>query len=112
MTLVRIPSVKQVYECRAEETILAGMVRLGGKAIFVGCQNGGCGVCKIRVVSGEWRLSAPMSRAWVSIAEERDGEALACRVVPRSDMEIEVLGSLMKSPARIWDSSQSGFAPS
>ncbi|MCB1355284.1 MAG: 2Fe-2S iron-sulfur cluster binding domain-containing protein [Maritimibacter sp.] len=58
------------------------------KAVSVGCRKGGCGACRIRVISGEY-TTIKMSRAHVTEAEEAEGYVLACRVFPASDMEIE-----------------------
>lgn len=76
------------YLCRDDKTLLVGMERQGFHAIDVGCRGGGCGVCKIRVLSGEYE-SKRMSRAHISEEEEKAGYALACRIFPRSEMVIE-----------------------
>lgn len=55
-----------------------------------GCHNGACGVCKIRVISGEYETKK-MNRKHISNEEEVNNILLACRVYPRSDMEIEFL---------------------
>jgi ferredoxin len=73
------------------------MARLGRRGIPVGCLNGGCGVCKVAVRRGRWRKSGAMSRAHVSEEEESQGIALACRVMPETDIEIEVLGRMQRS---------------
>lgn len=56
--------------------------------INVGCRKGGCGACRIKVISGDY-ATIKMSRAHVTEAEEAEGYVLACRCFPRSDMEIE-----------------------
>ena len=38
----------------------------------------------------------PVSREHVSVEEERAGYALACRVAPRGDVELEVTGKMQK----------------
>ena len=58
------------------------------KPVNVGCRKGGCGACRILVLSGDY-TTIKMSRAHVTEAEEADGYVLACRVFPASDMEIE-----------------------
>ena len=57
----------------------------------IGCRRGGCGMCRIRIVKGEW-TGGVMSRAHVSEEQEKSGYALACRVRPFSDLVIEVPG--------------------
>ncbi|MFD1691906.1 2Fe-2S iron-sulfur cluster-binding protein [Azotobacter chroococcum] len=49
--------------------------------IPVGCRGGGCGVCKVRVVSGRFDFGA-MSCRHVSADERGRGLALACRLFP------------------------------
>lgn len=59
-------------------------------SVKVGCRGGGCGVCRIRVQDGPFRL-LPMNRNRISAQEEADGILLACRVIPEGDMAIEAL---------------------
>ncbi|MBP2227919.1 ferredoxin [Azospirillum agricola] len=85
------------FPCRGDETVVAAMERLRlpapglrrtpGRPIPVGCRQGGCGVCRVQILSGSYRLQ-PMSRAHVSEAEERAGYALACRLIPESDLDL------------------------
>lgn len=83
------------YRCGPEENLLRAMERLNRLGIPVGCRGGGCGVCKIRIGRGEVR-AARMSRAHVSVEEEAAGVGLACRLFPRSDLELNVLGGMRK----------------
>jgi len=79
-----------MFECYEQEHLLKGMLRLGRKDIPVGCRNGGCGVCKIRIVSGQYQVGI-MSRNHVSEEEQNENIVLACRVFPRSDITLNVL---------------------
>ena len=49
---VHVTQTDERYDCHTNESLLKGMLRLGRKGIPVGCVNGGCGVCKVRIVSG------------------------------------------------------------
>lgn len=84
------------FECPASLSVLDGMAKLGLKGIPVGCKGGGCGVCKVDVLSGDYRKGV-MSRDHVSEDEERRNVALACRIYPLSDLEIRVSGKLKKA---------------
>ena len=75
------------------------MVRLGKKGIPSGCHGGGCGVCKIEITSGDYETKK-MSRAHISETEEAMGIVLACRVFPRSDIKLMVVGQLRKNVLR------------
>jgi len=96
---ITIKDTGEVYLCSETKHLLAGMVQLGKKGIPVGCRSGGCGVCKIQVLSGEY-TSKKMSRDHVSAKEESQGIVLACRVFPVSDIELSVIGHLRKAVTR------------
>lgn len=93
---VTIDQTGETYPCAPEESLLKGMLRLGRKGIPVGCVNGGCGVCKVRILSGEVRVLGPISRAHVTSEDEAQGYTLACRVAPRQAVRLEVVGPLEK----------------
>ncbi|MEM5327718.1 2Fe-2S iron-sulfur cluster-binding protein [Paraburkholderia sp. JHI2823] len=93
---VTIAQTGERYRCSVQESLLAGMSRLGRRGIPVGCLNGGCGVCKVRVLQGEVQKLGPVSRAHVSVQEEEAGYSLACRIAPQGDVELEVAGRMQK----------------
>lgn len=84
------------FDCAPNESLLSAMLRLGRKGIPVGCVNGGCGVCKVRIVSGAVQPLGPVSRAHVSADEEAQGYTLACRVAPTEAVQLEVAARLRK----------------
>ncbi|TQK01099.1 2Fe-2S iron-sulfur cluster protein [Herbaspirillum sp. SJZ107] len=75
------------------------MVATGRRSIPVGCRGGGCGICKISVISGHY-IAAKMSRACISEEEERNGTVLACRITPVTDLSIRVIGKLARCLSR------------
>ena len=91
---VCVAQTGETYACASGESLLRGMLRLGRRGIPVGCVNGGCGVCKVRIVEGCVTALGPISRAHVSPEEERAGLTLACRVAPASAVTLEVAGGL------------------
>lgn len=93
---VVIAQTGESYPCATDESLLNGMLRLGRKGIPVGCVNGGCGVCKVRIIEGEVKKLGPISRAHVSAKEESEGYTLACRVAPVTAVRLEVAGRLVK----------------
>lgn len=93
---VCVAQTGETYACATDESLLRGMLRLGRKGIPVGCVNGGCGVCKVRVLEGRVERIGPVSRAHVCEAEEADGYTLACRVAPTAAVRLEVAGKLEK----------------
>jgi ferredoxin len=101
---IRIAGTDGGFSCYADETVLKAMERApgfgfavsGGRRIAVGCRQGGCGVCRVQVLSGAYR-TGPMSRAHVSVEEEGEGYALACRLYPQGDL---TLRPARKAPAQ------------
>lgn len=93
---VTIQQTNEVYPCAIGESLLQGMLRLGRKGIPVGCVNGGCGVCKVRILEGEIKKLGPVSRAHVTEQDEASGLTLACRVGPTTPVRLEVAGKLEK----------------
>lgn len=93
---VHIQQTGEAYLCKTSESLLQGMLRLGRRCIPVGCVNGGCGVCKVRVIEGKVQTLGPVSRAHVSAEEDALGYTLACRVAPTDEVWLEVASKLEK----------------
>ncbi len=96
---IHITDTDENYACRTDEHLLKGMLRLGRKGIPSGCHGGGCGVCKIHILSGDVDTLV-MSRAHVTEQEQAEGYALACRCFPRSDVQLKVVGKMQKTVCR------------
>jgi ferredoxin len=62
----------------------------GGEMIRVGCRRGGCGICKVRILSGNYHAKT-MSRAHISEEQEAHGTVLACCVYPETDLIVEAV---------------------
>lgn len=75
------------FACLGDESVLAAMRRQGVGGVDIGCRGGGCGVCRVRVRSGSYRLGK-MARIHVSEHEQSQGVALACRLYPLGDLEL------------------------
>jgi 3-phenylpropionate/trans-cinnamate dioxygenase ferredoxin reductase subunit len=91
---VRLAGGGEHFMCAADESVLRAMLRLGRRGIPVGCTNGGCGICKVRIVEGRVRRLGPVSRAQVGADEEAAGLTLACRVAPDTALVIQPMGYL------------------
>ncbi|MDX2370511.1 MAG: 2Fe-2S iron-sulfur cluster binding domain-containing protein [Colwellia sp.] len=85
---IEVVNRNQVFYCAEDQLLLIGMERQNINCINVGCRGGGCGVCKVRIITGDYETKC-MSRAHISEAEEKQNYALACRVLPRGDLLIE-----------------------
>ena len=92
---VSIDGDEKGFSCGDDQNLLQGMrnFQFGVpmlEAIPVGCRGGGCGICRIQVLSGEYETEK-MSRKHVTEEEQASGVALACRVYPRSDLSVAVM---------------------
>lgn len=76
------------FACREDEFVLEAMKRAGRGPIYYGCFGGGCGGCKVRVVSGKYSIEKKMSHAHVNEKEQEDGIVLACCIKPRGNLTI------------------------
>ncbi len=93
---VYIENTGETFACREGMDVLREMEQLRRRGIPVGCRNGGCGVCKVRVLEGRYE-TRKMSRAVISEDEESRGCALACKVLPRSDLRVDVVGRMARA---------------
>ena len=95
MNHIQVSGRQKRFNCSSNSTLLAAMIGKGVELIPVGCRAGGCGVCKIRVLEGNYSTKK-MSRAQITEEEEQAGYALACRVYPLSDMLVETIEKAIK----------------
>jgi ferredoxin len=91
---VEVVSTGEHFNCGKDENILHGMERsrVGAAmlhAIPVGCRGGGCGICRIRIVSGEI-ATKKMSVKHVTGKQRQAGFVLACRAFPCSAIKLEL----------------------
>ncbi len=77
------------FNCKAEESLLAGMRRSGKGPIKYGCFGGGCGVCRVKILEGQYEKFKTMSKAHVSAEDEKEGIILACCVKPLSNITLK-----------------------
>jgi len=92
---VQVVNEQASFSCQSGLSLLVGMERqhVGAsmtRYIPAGCRGGGCGVCRVRILSGTY-TSKKMSIKHVTPEEREQGVALACRVFPEGNMCIEVL---------------------
>ncbi len=87
--VVKCAGSEQEFLCSADKPLLIAMERQAKDLIPVGCRGGGCGRCRIRIISGEIEAKK-MSKKFVGEAELKENLTLACRTFPRSDVVFEV----------------------
>jgi len=93
---ITIENTAESFRCREDEHVLEAMERALCKGIPVGCRNGGCGACKVRVTQGRY-VKRKMNRAVLSLEEEARGVALACKIYPQSDMKVKAIGAMAEA---------------
>ncbi|MCZ4303454.1 2Fe-2S iron-sulfur cluster-binding protein [Zoogloeaceae bacterium G21618-S1] len=93
---VLIEETGERYDCGEHESLLVAMARSGRRGIPLGCRGGGCGVCKVQVTSGDFTAGV-MSRQHVSEDDQARRCVLACRVFPRADVSVKVLGKMHRA---------------
>ncbi len=71
--------------------LLHALSKTGVSPITVGCKGGGCGVCKVQVLEGQYEHK-PMSKAHITNEELGLGIVLACRIIPTSDLTVLAIG--------------------
>lgn len=71
------------------DTLLEAALK-AGLAVNYGCSNGNCGLCKVRVVSGEVKRVRPHDYV-LSEVERRQGYTLLCSHAAVSDLVLEAL---------------------
>jgi CDP-4-dehydro-6-deoxyglucose reductase len=86
-TITLLP-MGEVLTCAPGETVLSAILRSGAR-VFVGCTGGGCGVCKMRLISGHLDYGH-YSVAVLSDAKRREGFFLSCQAKPLSDLSIQL----------------------
>jgi len=90
--------------CRGDETVLAAILRSGaGAKVVFGCRGGGCGTCKMRLISGRVEHGR-CSVAVLSHEERGAGAFLSCQARPLSDLAIELTpaNKYRRPPAEPW----------
>jgi len=86
-------------ETRPGEPILGAFCRRGYTYKF-GCRRGGCGLCKMHLVSGQVAYPKVVAETVLSEADRRDGICLSCRAVPVTDVVIRLsAGDQLRSVA-------------
>jgi CDP-4-dehydro-6-deoxyglucose reductase len=86
-TITLLP-MGEVLPCSSEETVLSAILHSGAR-VFFGCTGGGCGVCKMRLISGHLDYGR-YSAAVLSEKQRREGFFLSCQAMPVSDLTIQL----------------------
>ncbi|WP_368780872.1 2Fe-2S iron-sulfur cluster-binding protein [Alicyclobacillus fastidiosus] len=80
----------QVLNVSEGEKLLDAAVRQGERAILQGCRGGGCGMCKVRVITGDYDLVGKCSVVVLPPGDRQAGYVLSCKTVMKSNAVISV----------------------
>jgi CDP-4-dehydro-6-deoxyglucose reductase len=86
-TITLLP-MGEALPCAPGETVLSAILRSGAR-VFFGCTGGGCGVCKMHLVSGQLDYGR-YSVAVLSGEEQREGFFLSCQAKPLGDLTVQL----------------------
>lgn len=79
---------KLEFDCSAEDDLVIGAEKQN-LSLISACQQGVCGTCKVRRLSGEAVFNKEASLAVLPEAEQKQGYLLACVTLPKSDLTLE-----------------------
>jgi len=89
MPTLAVDGTDVVIATRADEPILAALCR-HGYAYRFGCRRGGCGMCKVTVLSGQIEYRVTVSAQILTSGDVQAGVCLSCRAVPQTDTVIRL----------------------
>src|SRR5579863_5357125 len=89
MPVLAVDGTDVVIATRADEPILAALCR-HGYAYRFGCRRGGCGMCKVTVLSGRIEYRVTVSAQILTSDDVQAGVCLSCRAVPQTDTVIRL----------------------
>lgn len=95
MPNLTINKTGEVIYLEPGETVLGGLYK-AGYAYTIGCRRGGCAICKVDVLEGEFTYDHPVADTVITDEERTDGTCLSCRAVPVSDVTIELRGECVR----------------
>ena len=89
MPVVTVQPGGEVIYLDPDETVLSGLYK-AGYAYAAGCRRGGCAICKVDCLSGQFDYDHPIADTVLTAGERADGTCLTCRAVPTGDITIEM----------------------
>lgn len=81
------------FYCPEDTIVMDAMRKSGHGPVRYGCFGGGCGVCKMQLVSGKVHFAKKMSRAHISEEEEQRGLVLICCIRPTEDIVLREIAN-------------------
>ncbi len=79
----------QSFLCSKENNLVQA-ARVQMVKVPCACVGGGCGICKVKVVSGQYEMDT-YAKSALSDEESEKGYVLLCKTHPLSDLQIELI---------------------
>lgn len=76
------------FECGEDQDLLGQAIR-ARVPVIVACRSGGCGICKIKVIHGQYERGI-CSKKTLPDQDRENNYSLACKTYPKSDMVIAI----------------------
>ena len=92
---IRLDELNLDFTCDARRKVLECMMGAEKNGTPVWCRGGGCGVCQVQVVKGEYD-NRSMSNAHIDDEALVQRRVLACCIRPRSGLSLKVIGKLAR----------------
>ena len=88
---ITLNPVGDAIACGPEESVLTAILRSGASVVF-GCRGGGCGTCKMRLISGQVEHGR-CSAAVLPEEEKQYGWFLSCQARALGNLTVELTGA-------------------
>lgn len=82
--MFRISMNNKTYKCSAENNLL-NAARSQMVKVPYGCANGGCGICKVKVNNGDYKIDKHSKNA-LTDKDRENHYILLCKTHPLSDL--------------------------
>lgn len=79
------PGGAEVF-CKEHQVVYDAVRQAGSGLAAYGCGGGGCGICRMQLLTGTVEIVKRMSRAHVTELQQQNGMVLLCCIEPRSDL--------------------------
>lgn len=90
---VTIHNTTRKFICKSNQSLYEAMCKECKDLVTSGCFGGGCGICKMQILDGQYTVFKRMSRAHIS-KEEAEDMVLACCIKPNSNLIIDSIKNL------------------
>jgi ferredoxin len=87
MEMFKITFHSESFLCPETMSIIEAAKVQNAKVPY-GCIGGGCGICKMKVVEGQYKLDQEAKNA-LTEEEQKNGYVFLCKTYPLSDIQLE-----------------------